>query len=154
MLGFKFCFSPTKCPNLILINKSFTLYIVFLLLLRITKPIIAETTDASSTLIFEAAIGSGFSKARLVIKMLIVKPIPPSADMPAMWRQFKPEERDASFVLTATKEVRKIPINFPIMRPAIIPMELGVARLFIMSEGKTIAVLARAKSGSIIKAIG
>ena len=93
-------------------------------------------------------------KARLVMKMLIVKPIPPKSDMPKMWRQFKSDERLASPILTARKEIRNMPANFPIMSPIIIPTELEVSKLFIKSSGNTMAVLTNANIGRIKNAAG
>jgi len=80
-------------------------------------------------LILDSLMMAPSSKARLVIKMLIVNPIPPRKETPRIYRQFRSAEMVANFVLTATKEKKKIPANFPIKRPVIIPMELGFEKL-------------------------
>ena len=48
----------------------------------ITSPDMAAKKEASKMLNFEAVITSGLSKAKLAMKMLMVKPIPPKSEMP------------------------------------------------------------------------
>ena len=114
----------------------------------------AAQKEANRILIFEAIITSGSAKAKLVMKMLIVKPMPPKSDIPIMCCQFKSDERLANPILTARKEIRNMPINLPAMSPAIIPIEFGVIRLLLMFCGNSIAVLANANSGRIKNAAG
>ena len=114
----------------------------------------AAKNEASKMLNFEAVIISASLNARLAMNILIVKPMPPKSEMPIMWRQFKSGERLAIPVFTARNEVRKIPTNFPTIRPQIIPIELEVRRLLMISFGNTIAVLAKAKMGRIKNATG
>ena len=122
--------------------------------LKIIRPIKAAKKEASKTLIFEAIMTSESLKAKFVMKMLIVKPIPPNNDIPKMCRQFKPGERLAIPALTATNEVRNIPANFPMIRPQIIPIEFDVTMLLTISFGNTMAVFTRANTGRIINATG
>ncbi len=51
---------------------------------KIINPIRAAKNDANKTLILEATITSGSLNAKLVIKMLIVNPMPPKSDIPIM----------------------------------------------------------------------
>ena len=127
---------------------------LYLFDLKIIRPIEAAKKEASKTLIFEAIMTSESLKAKFVMKMLIVKPIPPKNDIPKMCRQFKPGERLAIPALTATNEVRNIPANFPMIRPQIIPIEFDVTMLLTISFGNTMAVFTRANTGRIINATG
>ena len=86
--------------------------------------------------------------------MLIVKPIPPNRETPRICLQFKSFDSVATFVFTAKNEIPKMPMNFPIINPKMIPNELLVVRLSKTLSGKMIAVLARAKMGRMIKATG
>ena len=118
------------------------------------SPLTDAISEAARILIFELVMTAESLKARLVIKILIVNPIPPKNATPAICRQFKPSEILASLVFTAKIENKKMPENLPASNPAIIPIEFLLVRLARISFGKTIAVLAKAKTGIIIKATG
>ena len=121
---------------------------------RISSPLIDATSEAASMLIFELVMTAGSEKARLVMKILIVKPMPPKNATPAICRQFKSSEMLASLVFTAKIEKKRIPRNLPASSPVIMPIEFLFVRLATISLGKTIAVLANAKMGIIINATG
>ena len=118
------------------------------------RPHADAISEAARILIFELVMIDESLKARLVIKMLMVNPIPPKNATPAICRQFKSSEILASLVFTAKNEKKKIPENLPASNPAIMPIEFLLVRLATISFGKTIAVLAKAKTGIIIKATG
>jgi hypothetical protein len=124
------------------------------LIFKISRPKIAEINEARRILIFEAVITAGLLKARLAINMLIVKPIPPSKEIPAIYFQFNPSDRLANLNLTAKYDTTKIPRNLPTIKPNIIPREFFVTRLSTILFGKLIAVFAKANMGRIIKATG
>ena len=114
----------------------------------------AATNEAKRILIFDDMIVSASSKAKFAMNILIVKPMPPKKDTPKMYFQFKSPGSDAIFALTAKYETRKIPTNFPTSNPNMIPSELLLVRLLSKLFGKTIAVLASANIGRIMKATG
>ena len=114
----------------------------------------AAKTEANSILNFEATIMSVELNASIVIKILMVKPIPPRNETPNMCVQFKSSEIDAIFVLTAKYDNPKIPMDFPNTKPKIIPSELRDATLVSKFSGKVNAVFARANMGRTIKATG
>jgi len=75
--------------------------------------------------ILEKTIISGSLKAKRVIKMDIVKPIPPSIPAPNMCAHFKFFGRAHNPALTPIEEKSRMPRGFPITRPKIIPNALG-----------------------------
>ena len=129
---------------------TFALAFIF----KIASPTIAAMNEEIRILILEDTMVSGSVKARLHIKMLIVNPIPPRNAMPKICLHRKSEDSLASFILTARNDRPKIPINFPITRPRIIPQELSVVNPERILSGKIMAVLARANMGRITNATG
>ena len=61
------------------------------------------------------------SNARSVMKIDIVKPMPPKNPAPVILFQFKPSGNELIPTATAMNEKRQMPNGFPINRPAIIP---------------------------------
>ena len=118
------------------------------------KPARAATSEANRILIFDAVITSASVNARFVINILIVKPIPPSNEMPRMCIRVRSGDSDAMLSLVANITTRNMPINFPTKRPSMIPSELLEVKLANKLSGNTIAVLARANSGKMKKATG
>ncbi|MNE69492.1 hypothetical protein D3C80_1652190 [compost metagenome] len=74
--------------------------------------------------ILEKTITSGFLKARTVMKIDIVKPIPPSIPAPKICAHFKFLGSTHKPEVTPTDEKSKIPSGLPTTRPRIIPYVL------------------------------
>lgn len=130
-------------------SSTFSLSISF----RMMNPAIPETREAMSIAIFEILIKTGSVKARSVMKMDIVNPIPPSNPAPSITLHFKPcgsSERPAA---TAMNENRRIPRGLPATSPAIMPGE-GAAANPEIPPSSGMAVFASAKSGRIMNATG
>ena len=75
--------------------------------------------------ILEKTITSGSLKAKSVMKIDIVKPIPPSIPAPRICAHFKLLGKAHNPALTPIEEKSKIPNGFPITKPKIIPYVLG-----------------------------
>ncbi len=119
------------------------------------KPIIPAVTEASKIAIFEAFIVSEFpTKARFVIKIDIVKPIPPNSPAPKTCRQFKSTGSRQMPIETATKLKSVTPKGFPITRPPMMPELFAFVKSCAQSEPMTMPVFASAKIGRIMKATG
>lgn len=71
--------------------------------------------------IFESFCSSKSSKANNVIKIDMVKPMPPKNPTPIIDFQFKSSGSLQIPKLTAKKLIRTIPIGFPITNPKEIP---------------------------------
>ena len=82
-----------------------------------------EGEDATRILILELMIKDSSVKARLVIKILIVKPIPASSEMPKSNLQLRPDNC-AHFNFTARNDTSIMPATLPINKPKIMPKEL------------------------------
>ena len=89
-----------------------------------------------------------------VTKIDIVKPIPAKSPTPKIDFQFKSDGSLQSPKVTAKSAKRKIPKGLPTIRPSAIPKLLFSVNVCEMSPLKTIAVLANANIGKIIKATG
>jgi hypothetical protein len=122
--------------------------------LRITRPITAEIIGAMIIPNLEAVTISEDSKARFVMKIDIVKPIPARQPAPVIHFQLRLSGSIPIPDLTAKYENRQIPAGLPKTRPVIIPKELEEVIFEIISEGIIIAVFARANRGSIKNAAG
>ncbi len=85
----------------------------------------------------------------------MVKPIPPKNATPKICFMVLPFGRVAIFNLIANHATPKIPITFPRIRPAIIPMDTGSIRVLPI-ELKSIAIpaFASANRGITSKATG
>ena len=103
---------------------------------------------------FELFIIVSLSKASKVTKIDIVKPIPAKSPTPKIDFQFKSDGSLQSPKVTAKSAKIKIPKGLPTIRPSAIPKLLFSVNVCEMSPLKTIAVLANANIGKIIKATG
>lgn len=95
-----------------------------------------------------------FSKANKVTKIDMVKPIPAKKPTPKMDFQFKSVGSLQSPNATAKNVNKKIPKGLPIINPSAIPKLLCSVKICAMLPLKTMAVLAKAKIGKMIKATG
>ena len=89
-------------------------------------------------------------KARVVVKIDIVKPIPASEPTPINCFKFVFKGNLAIFSLIIILLNRKMPTGLPITKPIITPILIGLLKALI-SAGTMIAVLANTKRGRIIK---
>ena len=127
---------------------------LFLLEIKINSPVIAATVDAINILSLELFTSVVSVKARLLINIDMVKPIPPRKPIPKRFFHVIPSCSRAKPAVTKIKGIENIPISLPAVRPKIIPNELGEERLPEISEGIIMAVFTNAKIGTIIKATG
>ena len=112
-------------------------------------------TDASNMAIFDALINSASPvKARLVMKIDIVKPMPPSIPAPNTCFRFMPNGSRQIPSNTAIKTSSVIPKGLPMTKPVTIPMLFALLRSCAQLEPITIPVFAKAKIGNTKKAIG
>ncbi len=102
-------------------------------------------SDAVKTAIFEALTNSACSpNARLVIKIEIVNPMPPSMPAPIRWRQRTSVGSVQMPIVTAMADTSATPRGFPITRPRITPKLFGPVTSSAQFVPKTIPVLASA----------
>lgn len=111
-------------------------------------------SEAIKIAIFELFIVSALSNARSVMKIDIVKPIPPKKPAPIIFFHLKSEGRAQSPRLAAINEKSQIPNGFPITSPVMIPKLLVCPKPICQLSPIAIQVLASAKSGRIKKATG
>ena len=122
--------------------------------LRKINPIVPAINEAIRIAIFELLTTLSLANARSVMKIDMVKPIPPKNPAPIMFFHFKSDGITQSPKPTPINEKRKIPKGFPIVRPAMIP------RLFVCSKPlchvspMAIHVFATANKGRIKNATG
>jgi len=106
--------------------------------------------------IFENVITSSpsFLKAKSVMKMDIVKPIPPSIPAPNMFFHFRSLGNLQIPKLTARNEKSQIPNGFPKTRPKMIPIEFSWLNPSCQSPLMAMQVLEIANKGRIMNATG
>lgn len=93
------------------------------------KPPAPAVSEAKRMAIWEALIVSGFpAKARLVMKIDIVKPIPLRTPAPKTFRQFRSGGKWQMPLATATKQRNVTPKGLPKIKPAVMP------RLFVLDR--------------------
>ena len=97
---------------------------------------------------------SGSSKASNVMKMDMVKPMPPKNPAPTICLQEISLDNWDRRVFTAKKPARKMPNGLPKNKPAKTPKLLGAARPSNHLPLNDIPVFASAKTGMIMKATG
>jgi hypothetical protein len=117
-------------------------------------PNIPATSEAMRIAIFDCVISSGLSNARSVMKIDIVKPIPPSSPTPISCFHFKSCGNAQSPSETVMKLERKIPSGLPTINPAKIPMLLACVKPVCQPLSMVMQVLAKANNGKIKNATG
>ena len=122
--------------------------------IRNIKPIVPAINDAIRIAIFELFMISILSKASRVIKIDIVKPIPPKKPAPIILFHFKSVGNAQSPKPTPINEKSQIPKGFPITSPTIIPKLLVCTKPLCQLSPIAIQVLAIANNGRIKKATG
>ncbi len=118
------------------------------------KPVIAAMNEAIKMAILEFTISESVSNAKSVMKMDIVKPIPPNIPAPKMFLHCNPFGKMQIPKVTPKYERNHIPNGFPSINPSIIPMLLLCDKLSYQLEFIIIQVFAKANKGKIIKATG
>jgi hypothetical protein len=113
------------------------------------------TSEAARIAIFDALMVSGAPvNARLVMKIDIVEPMPPSRPAPRTWRHARSSGRRHRPSVTAAHVNRKIPTGLPTTRPSMMPMLLAPRSSVAQPVPITMPVLASANSGRIRKVTG
>ncbi|MNG12215.1 hypothetical protein D3C84_958130 [compost metagenome] len=90
----------------------------------------------------------------MVIKIDIVKPIPPSIPAPNMWGHFNFFGKVQKPEFTPIKEKSKIPKGFPITNPKTIPNVFVWSKPSCQSGSMAMHVFAMANNGKIRNATG
>ena len=90
-----------------------------------------------------------WSKAKMVIKIDIVNPIPANMPTPKMCFQRIAYGNEENFKVTAVKQNNKIPNGLPTINPNIIPKLLLVFKLLAQLASITTDVFAKANKGKI-----
>jgi hypothetical protein len=90
-------------------------------------------------------------KASIVMNIDIVKPMPARAPMPNTCNKLVPAGCSPQPILMVVQEKSKMPKGFPMTNPAKIPQLNEEVRDSNKLPGMTIAVLANANNGSMIK---
>ena len=85
------------------------------------KPIVPAISEERRIAIFELLTMSVLSKASRVMKIDIVKPIPPKKPAPIIFFHFKSVGNTQSPKPTPINEKSQMPKGFPITSPSIIP---------------------------------
>lgn len=86
--------------------------------------------------------------------MDMVNPIPARSPTPRIWRQVLPSGKELNFNFVQIYDVNRIPTGFPISSPKVIPKPNGAVNPASISFSSVILVLAKAKSGIMIKLTG
>ena len=115
---------------------------------------IPAKNEAVRIAIFELVMISSLLNARSVMKIDIVKPIPPKKPAPTIFFHFKSDGITQSPKPTPINEKRKIPNGFPITSPAIIPKLFVWPNPVCQVSPKAMQVFATANKGRIKKATG
>lgn len=123
-------------------------------LFKIRKPTIAAASEPSKILIFALCMISELSKAKIVTKMDIVNPIPPRKPAPIICFQDTSLGSCDNPILTANALNRKMPSGFPTNKPTKIPKLFNVNKPTVQLSVKVTQVLARTKSGMMMKDTG
>ena len=113
-----------------------------------------ERKEPSKAEIFAISIVAAFLKARVAIKMDMVKPMPAKSPAPIICRHEVFAGNVPHLHFTVIKQAVKIPNGLPITKPATIPTFKVVLIAPAISPGKSMAVLAKANMGIIIKLTG
>ncbi len=90
------------------------------------NPVPPATSEAAKIPSFATSNSGCPAKARLAMKIDIVKPTPPITPTPKICRQPTLAGSDASPRLTASHDPQKMPMGFPTRRPNTIPSETGL----------------------------
>ena len=131
-----------------------TVLFFLILLLSHKKPNSPETVEEISTVSFDWLINSCWSKASKLIKMDIVKPIPPKSPIPKISVHLICWGKEQIFAVTAKKLNKKIPRGLPIINPVKMPRLFECPKFIWSSPSIIIAVLANANKGKMINATG
>src|SRR5262252_5192862 len=119
------------------------------------KPRMPAVNEASKIAIFEALIISKLpTNARFVIKIYIMKPMPPRSPAPKICPQCRSSGSRHMPTATATTLNSVIPTGLPITRPPMMPTLFALVRLCAQSVPMTIPVFAKAKIGRMTNATG
>ena len=119
------------------------------------NPTLPADIDASNMAIFDALINATSPvNAKLVMKIDIVKPMPPRSPAPKTCFQFISAGSRHTPNNTAMKATSVMPNGLPMTRPIKMPKLLVLLRSCSQLDPITMPVLARAKIGSIKKATG
>lgn len=86
------------------------------------NPILPASNEATSIAILEVSIISVVSKASSVIKIDMVKPMPPKKPAPRMFFHFRSFGKTQSPKAVPRNEKSQIPRGLPITKPEIIPI--------------------------------
>jgi len=120
----------------------------------IINPMLPATIEATIIAILESLTGSAVSNAKRVMKIDMVKPMPPRKPTPMMFFHFNSAGSVHHPMATPIKANTTIPNGFPMTRPRIIPTLMECNKPFPRSFPNVIHVLANAKSGNITNATG
>jgi hypothetical protein len=121
---------------------------------RRKNPLIPEITEAARMANLELLMIVLSLKARRVMKIDIVNPMPAKRPVPVICFQLIFWGKDVILSLTAIKQKARMPNGLPAISPAMIPITYLSDKIPVKPLSTIIAVLARAKRGRIIKATG
>ena len=110
---------------------------------------IAESKDATRIAILELTTMAGSGKAKMVIKIDMVNPMPANIPAASICFQATPEGKVAVLNCTANVLNSTIPMGFPNVKPIRIPKLFNDPRVCKISPERIIPVLANAKTGTI-----
>ena len=121
-------------------------------ILVIPQPMTPAVSDASRMDILPPVRAAGFVKARLLIKIDMVKPIPPKHDTPKIMGHVVPSGNSPHLRCTARRLNRKMPIGLPSTNPKKMPAPNGLNRTSKSPRPSIlIPALASAKMGMMKK---
>ena len=110
---------------------------------------IAESKDATRIAILELTTMAGSGKAKMVIKIDMVNPMPANIPAASICFQATPDGKEAVLNCTANALNSTIPMGFPNVKPIRIPKLFNDPSVCTISPERIIPVLANAKTGTI-----
>lgn len=123
-------------------------------MLKMRKPATPATSELSKMLIFELWTIAALSKAKTVIKIDIVNPIPPKKPAAMICFQSTSSGNSDKPILTAKKLNKAMPKGLPTSNPAKMPKLFDVIKPSVQFPVSAMPVFASAKSGMMINATG
>ena len=116
---------------------------------NVKSPMNADNREATRIATLELTIVRGSGKAKMVIKMDMVNPIPANIPAARICFQATPVGKEAVLSCTANAPKSRIPIGFPNVKPIRIPKLFNDPNVCTISLERTIPVFANAKTGTI-----
>jgi hypothetical protein len=117
--------------------------------LKVKSPMNAESKEATRIATLELTIVAESGKAKMVIKIDMVNPMPANIPAAMICFQATPDGKEAVLICTATALNSTIPIGLPKVKPIMIPKLFTEPSVCKISPERIMPVFANAKTGTI-----